>query len=99
MTLKRSLISQTSSKTNNNTIRTTSNNNMISSIYQTLENNLQSSHIWFISYQLNLDYYQQISNINKQRNEYELLKQIDEYYQQQDAGSGSDSNSRSTAST
>jgi hypothetical protein len=45
MTLKRSLISQTSSKTNNNTIRTTSNNNMISSIYQTLENNLQSSHI------------------------------------------------------
>ncbi len=100
MALKRNLISQTSlENNNNNTRKTTSNNNTINSIYQTLENNLQSSHISFIPYQSNSDSYQQLSNINKQRNEYEILKQIDEYCRQQDTGSSSDSNSRSTAST
>jgi len=98
MALKRSLLSPSSSKTNN-TIKTTSNDNMINSIYQTLENNLQLSHISFIPYQSNLDYYQRLSNTNKQQNEYEILKQIDDYCRQQDTGSSSDSNSRSTAST
>jgi len=98
MALKRSLNSQTSSK-NNQTIKTTSNNNMINSIYQTLENNLQSSHISFIPYQSNFDYYQRLSNANKQQNEYEFLQQIDEYCRQQDTGSSSDSNSRSIGST
>ncbi len=80
MALKRRLISQNSSKTNER----------INSIYQTLENNLQSSHISFIPYQ---------SNMTKQPNEYELLQQIDEYCRQQDTRSSSDSNSRSTSST
>jgi len=91
MALKRTLLSQTSSKTTSS--------NMINSIYQTLENNLQSSHISFIPYQSNFDYYQRLSNANKQQNEYEFLQQIDEYCRQQDTGSSSDSNSRSIGST
>ncbi|CAF1130419.1 unnamed protein product [Adineta steineri] len=95
MELKRNLHSQISSKTNTST---SNNNNKTISIYQTLENNLQSSHISFIPYQTNIDYYQRLSN-NKQLTEYELLQQIDEYCRQQDIGSSSDSNSRSTNST
>ncbi|CAF1222648.1 unnamed protein product [Adineta steineri] len=95
MELKRNLHSQISSKTNTST---SNNNNRTISIYQTLENNLQSSHISFIPYQTNIDYYQRLSN-NKQLTEYELLQQIDEYCRQQDIGSSSDSNSRSTNST
>ncbi|CAF1138550.1 unnamed protein product [Adineta steineri] len=95
MELKRNLHSQTSSKTNTST---SNNNTRTISIYQTLENNLQSSHISFIPYQTNIDYYQRLSN-NKQLTEYELLQQIDEYCRQQDIGSSSDSNSRSTNST
>ncbi|CAF0763088.1 unnamed protein product [Adineta steineri] len=95
MELKRNLHPQTLSKTNTST---SNNNNRTISIYQTLENNLQSSHISFIPYQTNIDYYQRLSN-NKQLTEYELLQQIDEYCRQQDIGSSSDSNSRSTNST
>ncbi|CAF1185419.1 unnamed protein product [Adineta steineri] len=95
MELKRNLHSQISSKTNTST---SNNNTRTISIYQTLENNLQSSHISFIPYQTNIDYYQRLSN-NKQLTEYELLQQIDEYCRQQDIGSSSDSNSRSTNST
>lgn len=91
MSLKRHLIFQTSSNNNNN-------KDKFNSIYQTLENNLQSSHISFIPYQTNIDYQQQFLNINKQRNEYELLKQIDDYCRQQDIASSSDSNSPSTTS-
>ena len=59
-------------------------NNIIDSIYQTLENNLQSSHISFIPYQSNYDSFQQLSNNND--------------YRLQETGSSSDSNSRSTGS-
>jgi len=102
MSLKRNLISQTSSNMINSAKSTSINNsnNMIDSIYQILENNLQSSHISFIPYQSNVDYYQRLTNNNnKQQTEYELLQQIDEYCRQQDMGSSSDSNSRSTTST
>jgi hypothetical protein len=88
MALKRCFISKTTSNNNNN-------NNMINSIYQTLENNLQSSHISFIPYQSNFDSFQQLSN--KQSNEYEILQQIDKYCRLQETGSSSDS--RSTGST
>jgi hypothetical protein len=88
MALKRNLISKTTSNNNNN---------MINSIYQTLENNLQSSHISFIPYQSNFHSFQQLSN--KQSNEYELLQQIEKYCRLQETGSSSDSNSRSTGST
>ncbi|CAF2394047.1 unnamed protein product [Rotaria sp. Silwood2] len=104
MASKRSLHSETSSRTNNakkstSTNNNNNNNNIINSIYQTLENNLQSSHISFIPYQTNFDCYQQLSNNTKQRSEYELLHQIDEYCRQHDTGSSSDSNSRSADST
>jgi hypothetical protein len=102
MSLKRNLISQTSSNMINSTKSTSINNsnNMIDSIYQILENNLQSSHISFVPYQSNVDYYQRLANNNnKQTTEYEFLQQIDEYCRQQDMGSSSDSNSRSTTST
>jgi hypothetical protein len=102
MSLKRNLLSQTSPNMINSTKSTSINNsnNMIDSIYQILENNLQSSHISFVPYQSNVDYYQRLANNNnKQRTEYEFLQQIDEYCRQQDMGSSSDSNSRSTTST
>ncbi|CAF0766037.1 unnamed protein product [Rotaria sp. Silwood1] len=103
MALKRSLHSQTSLKIDNINQSTSNNdnnnNNMINSIYQTLENNLQSSHISFIPYQTNFNCYQQLLNNTKQHTEYELLQQIDEYCRQQDTRSSSDSNSRSADST
>jgi hypothetical protein len=60
MSLKRHLISQTS---------TSINPDLINSIYQTLETNLQSSHISFIPYQTNFDSPQRLSN----HNEFEIL--------------------------
>jgi hypothetical protein len=97
MALKRNLLSQPS--INNDSTRTTSmNSNVINSIYQTLEINLQSSHISFIPYQSSSSIQQRRSNNNKRRNEVEFLEQIDEYCRQQDTGSSSDSNSRSTTS-
>lgn len=88
MALKRSLTSK-----KNDTTTTTSDNKMIDSIYQTLEDNLQSSHISFIPYEINLNFNQQSSDDNKQRNEYELVQQIYEYYHKQNSSSNSDSNS------
>jgi hypothetical protein len=90
MALKRSLILP---KTTDRTITTS--NNIINSIYQTLENNLQSSHISFIPYQSNFDSFQQLPN----NNDYQFLQQIDDYCRLQEIGSSSDSNSRSTGST
>ena len=96
MALKRNLLPQTSTKATS----INNSNNIRNSIYQTLENNLQSSHISFIPYQSNVDYYQRLSNNNNtQRTEYEILQQIDEYCRQQEIGSTSDSSSRSTIST
>lgn len=69
----------------------------VTSVYQTLETNLQSSHISFIPYQPNLLACPPGANA-KPRTEYELLQQIDEFCRQQEIGSGSDSNSRSTSS-
>lgn len=88
MALKRHLIYQKSLKKKNHDENNPEESN---SIYQTLENNLQSSHISFIPYQTNIIH-------QEQRNEYEFLKQIDDYCRQQDTASSSDSNSRSTAS-
>jgi hypothetical protein len=45
------------------------NRHLINSIYQTLETNLQSSHISFIPYQTNFDSPQRLSN----HNEFEIL--------------------------
>jgi len=95
--------------TNNNNITSTITNTMVNSIYQTLENNLQSSHISFVPYQPScsfktiFDYHHQRrthNNNTKIRNECEILQQVDDFCrQQQDTGSGSDSNSHGTAST
>ena len=97
MALKRGLHSQTLSN-NDNSIKTTSviNNNIINSIYETLESNLQSSHISFIPYQSNFDLYQRSS---QQQTEYEILHQIDEYCRQQNNLSSLDSNSTSSTSS
>ncbi|CAF3386306.1 unnamed protein product [Rotaria socialis] len=115
MALKRCLHTQTSSAINNTiksttttttttiTTATNSNTNTIHSIYETLENNLQCSHISFIPYQSNFNCYQQLlsnnnNNNNKQRSEYEFLQQIDAYCRQHDTRSSSDSNSHSAGS-
>jgi 23S rRNA maturation mini-RNase III len=119
MALKRGSLSQTApststTETNETSLTTTTTTtsthgpptiaeSMINSIYQTLENNLQSSHISFVPYQPSssfrpiFEYHHHRRTNNKLRSECELLQQVDEYCRQQhDAGSGSDSNSRGT---
>ena len=83
MALKRSLISQTLSNKNSST--------SINSIYQTLENNLESSHISFIPYQTNIDF-------SKQKDQLEILQQIEEYCRQQNTSSSLDSISSTSSS-
>ena len=103
MTLKRNTLSQHVSKLStdhtpihidaiDNKIKTnTIDQGVLTSLYQTLENNLQAAHISFIPYHSShsilpeIDSSQQISNINcKQKNEYDFLKQIDEFCRRQE---------------
>lgn len=113
MALKRGLLSPTSPKASDHPITlaadpagaTPVNDNVINSIYRTLENNLQSSHISFVPYQPSSalqsddDRHQQRFNHNKRRGEFEFLQQVDEYCRQHDTGSSSDSFSRSAGSS
>ena len=61
------------------------------SIYKTLENNLQSSHISFIPYETHL----QISSDPKQRTEYKFLQHIHVFCRQNDILSHSDNDTSS----
>ncbi|CAF1509391.1 unnamed protein product [Adineta ricciae] len=61
------------------------------SIYKTLENNLQSSHISFIPYQTHFE----ISTEPKQRIEYKFLQHIDVFCRQNDITSHSDNDTPS----
>ena len=113
MALKRSLLSPTSPKAldhpptlaADSARATPVNDHVINSIYRTLENNLQSSHISFVPYQPSSalqsddDRHQQRLNDNKRRSEFEFLQQVDEYCRQHDTGSSSDSFSRSAGSS
>ena len=61
------------------------------SIYKTLENNLQSSHISFIPYQTHFE----ISTDPQQRTEYKFLQHIDVFCRQNDSASHSDNDAPS----
>lgn len=113
MALKRSVVSPTSSKAADHPITlaadsaraTPVNDHVINSIYRTLENNLQSSHISFVPYQPSSalqsddDRRQQRLNHNKRRSEFEFFQQVDEYCRQHDTGSSLDGLSRSAGSS
>jgi hypothetical protein len=83
----------------------TVNGNVLSSIYQTLESNLQAAHISFIPYQTVSPPHhspsdnQQRRSTSKRRTEYELLQQVDEYCRQQERVSFSETYSRSAGSS
>ena len=114
MAVKRRSLSQSSTKTSpddrqtdiHSSSTTSINESVITSIYQTLENNLQSAHISFIPYQTacsfpsNVECQEKLFNTNhKRRTEYEFLKQVDEYCRQQETASSTESFSRSAGSS
>ena len=120
MALKRSVSSPNTSKISSNdpkiTLQTNNSNrniteNVLNSIYQTLEHNLQAAHISFIPYQSSCsfqsdnDQQQQQQQLEKRTNtkrrtEFDLFQQVDEYCRQQEMTcSSSDSSSRSIASS
>lgn len=114
MAVKRRSLSQSSTKRSpddrqtdiHSSSTTSSNESVITSIYQTLENNLQSAHISFIPYQTacsfpsTVECQEKLFNTNhKRRTEYEFLQQVDEYCRQQETASSAESFSRSAGSS
>ena len=109
MAVKRRVLSQSSPKTSPNDRQTdlhSTSATSINTIYQTLENNLQSAHISFIPYQTTcsfpstVDCQEKLFNTNhKRRTEFEFLQQVDEYCRQQGTVSSAESFSRSAGSS